>query len=152
MYLQLKNPVILVNKGSVIQSAAGQQVAEEVPVQLVHGGVIGGSLAEDEGTRKRREVLARRPSYRKILNDLSMPQQDGQTMGTLQVSRSEVPVCVFFLLAICYQLVVFVFLSPLSLTLIVLVLLFFVSLSSSVRMRPFCLTNCSHFSLFPHLY
>ncbi|XP_022703613.1 cyclic AMP-responsive element-binding protein 1-like isoform X2 [Varroa jacobsoni] len=81
----LKNPVILVNKGSVIQSAAGgQQLAEDVPVQLVGGVNVldggpggtagGGQLAEDEGTRKRREVLARRPSYRKIFNELSMPQ------------------------------------------------------------------------------
>lgn len=99
--LQLKNPVILVNKGSVIQSAGGQQLAEEVPVQLVGGvSVLGGDshvgattnsghLAEDEGTRKRREVLARRPSYRKILNELSMPQHhDSSGLATLQVNIS----------------------------------------------------------------
>lgn len=99
LVLQVKNPVILLNKGSVIQSAGGQQLAEEVPVQLVGAvSVLGGDsavgstaspgqLAEDEGTRKRREVLARRPSYRKILNELSMPQhQDSAGLATLQVS------------------------------------------------------------------
>lgn len=29
-----------------------------------------GGLQEDENTKKRREILARRPSYRKILNEL----------------------------------------------------------------------------------
>ena len=32
--------------------------------------IDGGGLHEDENTKKRREILARRPSYRKILNEL----------------------------------------------------------------------------------
>lgn len=62
-----KNNVILLNKtGSVIQSTPNSNVqsiqvidAESLPPQY-----------EDEAARRRREILTRRPSYRKILNDL----------------------------------------------------------------------------------
>ncbi|XP_022258829.1 cyclic AMP-dependent transcription factor ATF-1-like isoform X3 [Limulus polyphemus] len=70
--------VILLNKGSVIHSAEGDGGVH--PVQLIttakgdgcdgDGITLALSTAEDE-SRKRREILARRPSYRKILNELS---------------------------------------------------------------------------------
>ncbi|XP_043229402.1 cyclic AMP-responsive element-binding protein 1-like isoform X4 [Amphibalanus amphitrite] len=61
-----KNNVILLNKAGVIQTAPNSSVqslqvvdAESLPAQY-----------EDEAARRRREILTRRPSYRKILNEL----------------------------------------------------------------------------------
>ncbi|RUS69097.1 hypothetical protein EGW08_023139 [Elysia chlorotica] len=43
-------------------------------IQVVRVATVDEDLSSDEsGTKKRRELLARRPSYRKILNDLSSP-------------------------------------------------------------------------------
>lgn len=60
-----KGNVILVNKttGSVIQTTAGGAQLQTVQV-------LTDDSLEDE-SKKRREILARRPSYRKILSDLS---------------------------------------------------------------------------------
>ncbi|XP_021940413.1 cyclic AMP-responsive element-binding protein 1 isoform X2 [Zootermopsis nevadensis] len=65
--------VIQANQQSVIQTPANIQ-----PVQIQKGNVIlvvdagsDDSLSnDDDSTRKRRDILTRRPSYRKILNDL----------------------------------------------------------------------------------
>jgi hypothetical protein len=65
--VSLSKNVILVNKlgqGSVIQSTDNSDGS----VQLISADEL--DNIEDE-SKKRREVLARRPSYRKILNDLS---------------------------------------------------------------------------------
>ncbi|KAG8188177.1 hypothetical protein JTE90_019456 [Oedothorax gibbosus] len=75
--VQLPKNVILLNKltgtGSVIHSTDGD--ASVHPVQLIttakdeDGGTV--TLVSSEDPKKRREILARRPSYRKILNELS---------------------------------------------------------------------------------
>ncbi|KAH6938622.1 hypothetical protein HPB50_011202 [Hyalomma asiaticum] len=72
--------VILVNKGSVIHSADGD--AGVHPVQLIPASKLDASgeaavLTAEDDSKKRREILARRPSYRKILNDLSSTEAQG---------------------------------------------------------------------------
>ncbi|KAF2360358.1 Coactivator CBP pKID [Trinorchestia longiramus] len=58
---------------SVIQSAAGQ-----TNIQEVH--VVGAESSEDHdsGRKQQRQILVRRPSYRKILNDLSGSELTGE--------------------------------------------------------------------------
>ncbi|GIY99165.1 cyclic AMP-responsive element-binding protein 1 [Caerostris extrusa] len=82
--VQLPKNVILLNKltaaGSVIHSADGD--ASVHPVQLItaakdEDGTVT-LVTPSEDPKKRREILARRPSYRKILNDLSAA--DGATV------------------------------------------------------------------------
>lgn len=82
----LPKNVILLNKvggqGSVIQSTDGENNIH--PVQLIqtskedsdNDGIVGSYLSSDE-SRKRREILARRPSYRKILSELSSAETQG---------------------------------------------------------------------------
>ncbi|KAK2705798.1 hypothetical protein QYM36_015971 [Artemia franciscana] len=64
-----KGNLILVGKSnSVIQTAGGHTLQ-----------VVGDSendFYEDDATKKRREILARRPSYRKILNDLAGDEKE----------------------------------------------------------------------------
>ncbi|XP_076326155.1 cAMP-responsive element modulator-like isoform X2 [Tachypleus tridentatus] len=90
--------VILLNKGSVIHSAEGDGGVH--PVQLIttakgdgcdgDGITLALSTAEDE-SRKRREILARRPSYRKILNELSSTEPQGPvvSLGTTVEVKEE---------------------------------------------------------------
>ncbi|XP_075746008.1 cyclic AMP-dependent transcription factor ATF-1-like isoform X3 [Rhipicephalus microplus] len=78
--LSLGKNVILVNKGSVIHSADGD--AGVHPVQLIPAGKLDVSgeaavLTAEDDSKKRREILARRPSYRKILNELSSTEAQG---------------------------------------------------------------------------
>uniref|UniRef100_T1J8H7 BZIP domain-containing protein n=1 Tax=Strigamia maritima TaxID=126957 RepID=T1J8H7_STRMM len=70
-----KGNVILLNKnaaGSVIHSATGATQLQAVQkfLQVATLETSDDGTAEDEN-KKRREILARRPSYRKILNELS---------------------------------------------------------------------------------
>lgn len=59
-----KGNIILVSKpNSVIHTTGGGAIQT---LQVIDGG----GIHEDENTKKRREILARRPSYRKILNEL----------------------------------------------------------------------------------
>ncbi|XP_035219813.1 cyclic AMP-dependent transcription factor ATF-1-like isoform X2 [Stegodyphus dumicola] len=84
--VQLPKNVILLNKlttpGSVIHSTDGD--ASVHPVQLIttakdeDGGTV--TLVTSEDPKKRREILARRPSYRKILNELSATDAHGATL------------------------------------------------------------------------
>ncbi|XP_071033970.1 cyclic AMP-dependent transcription factor ATF-1 isoform X3 [Parasteatoda tepidariorum] len=84
--VQLPKNVILLNKltgtGSVIHSTDGD--ASVHPVQLIttakdeDGGTV--TLVSSEDPKKRREILARRPSYRKILNELSATEAHGATL------------------------------------------------------------------------
>ena len=79
--VQLSKNLILLNKvgqGSVIQSTENNDINQAHSVQLVSAtrsnqpeSVIANPNAIEDESKKRREVLARRPSYRKILNDLS---------------------------------------------------------------------------------
>nr|QBL95833.1 cAMP-response element binding protein 1 [Onchidium reevesii]QEI10542.1 cAMP-response element binding protein 1 [Onchidium reevesii] len=64
-------PVIQANQPSVIQSAGNFQT-----IQVVRVAAVDEDLSSDDSeAKKRREILARRPSYRKILNDLSSPSK-----------------------------------------------------------------------------
>ncbi|XP_031350360.1 cyclic AMP-responsive element-binding protein 1-like isoform X2 [Photinus pyralis] len=67
-----KGNVILVGKpNSVIQTTQGSLQALQAPVCFkVVEAQSDDSLSEDESPKKRRDLLTRRPSYRKILNDL----------------------------------------------------------------------------------
>ncbi|CAH0381313.1 unnamed protein product [Bemisia tabaci] len=63
-----KGNVILVSKpNSVIQTTQGSLQTLQVVVEANSDDSLS---AEDDSTRKRRDILTRRPSYRKILNDL----------------------------------------------------------------------------------
>lgn len=85
--VQLPKNVILLNKltgpGSVIHSTDGE--ASVHPVQLIttakdeENGTV--TLVTSEDPKKRREILARRPSYRKILNELSATDAHGATLA-----------------------------------------------------------------------
>ncbi|XP_012939795.1 cAMP responsive element-binding protein isoform X3 [Aplysia californica] len=62
-------PVIQANQQSVIQSAGNLQTIQVVRVAAVDEDLS----SSDSDAKKRREILTRRPSYRKILNELSSP-------------------------------------------------------------------------------
>lgn len=85
--------VILVNKGSVIHSADGE--AGVHPVQLIPASKLEScagevlAMAGEEESKKRREILARRPSYRKILNDLSSTEAQGAVASLAADSKEE---------------------------------------------------------------
>ncbi|XP_064455180.1 cyclic AMP-dependent transcription factor ATF-1-like isoform X2 [Ornithodoros turicata] len=84
--------VILVNKSSVIQNADGEAAVH--PVQLIPASKLDGSsevitMAGEEESKKRREILARRPSYRKILNDLSSTEAQGAVASLTADSKEE---------------------------------------------------------------
>ncbi|XP_054706258.1 cyclic AMP-dependent transcription factor ATF-1-like [Uloborus diversus] len=95
--VQLPKNVILLNKltgsGSVIHSTDGD--ASVHPVQLIttakdEDGTV--TLVSSEDPKKRREILARRPSYRKILNELSATDAHGAALqATTAVLKEESP-------------------------------------------------------------
>nr|CAG4639523.1 EOG090X0DMT [Daphnia magna] len=83
-----KGNIILVSKpNSVIHTTGGGGGAIQT-LQLVDNS----GLHEDENTKKRREILARRPSYRKILNELGGCEISGKFLffflpgGTIQLA------------------------------------------------------------------
>lgn len=47
------------------------------------------TLVASEDPKKRREILARRPSYRKILNELSATDGQGATLASAAVLKEE---------------------------------------------------------------
>ncbi|XP_044585763.1 cyclic AMP-responsive element-binding protein 1 isoform X3 [Cotesia glomerata] len=77
-----KGNVILVSKpNSVIQSAQGSLQALQV-VETASDE----SCSDDESPKKRRDLLTRRASYRKILNDLSASEIAVIPAGTIQIA------------------------------------------------------------------
>ncbi|KAG8268487.1 Cyclic AMP-responsive element-binding protein 1, partial [Homalodisca vitripennis] len=71
-----KGNVILVGKpNSVIQTTQGNLQTLQVVVEAGSDDSL--SNDEDATTRKRRDILTRRPSYRKILNDLGGAEISG---------------------------------------------------------------------------
>ncbi|XP_074106021.1 cyclic-AMP response element binding protein B isoform X5 [Cotesia typhae] len=77
-----KGNVILVSKpNSVIQSAQGSLQALQV-VETASDD----SCSDDESPKKRRDLLTRRASYRKILNDLSASEIAVIPAGTIQIA------------------------------------------------------------------
>nr|CAG4638736.1 EOG090X0DMT [Cyclestheria hislopi] len=80
-----KGNIILVSKpNSVIQTAGAGSIQT---IQVIDGG----GLHEDETTKKRREILARRPSYRKILNELGgceISEDKGDSTGGIDSDAS----------------------------------------------------------------
>ncbi|XP_049517757.1 cyclic AMP-dependent transcription factor ATF-1-like isoform X1 [Dermacentor silvarum] len=90
--LGLGKNVILVNKGSVIHSADGD--AGVHPVQLIPASKLDASgeaavLTAEDDSKKRREILARRPSYRKILNELSSTEAQGAVASLTADSKDD---------------------------------------------------------------
>lgn len=85
-----KGNIILVSKpNSVIHTTGGGGGAIQT-LQLVDNS----GLHEDENTKKRREILARRPSYRKILNELGgceISEDKGDSPGIDSDSSSSSP-------------------------------------------------------------
>ncbi|XP_060527828.1 cyclic AMP response element-binding protein B isoform X12 [Cylas formicarius] len=90
-----KGNVILVSKpNSVIQTTQGSLQA----LRVVEAAGSDDSFSEDESPKKRRDLLTRRPSYRKILNDLGgvLPAtaiqissgEGGQGIHTLTMTNS----------------------------------------------------------------
>jgi len=76
--------LILVSKpNSVIHTTGGAVQTLQV--------IDNSGIHEDEGTKKRREILARRPSYRKILNELGgceISEDKGDSAGGLDSDSS----------------------------------------------------------------
>lgn len=76
-----KGNVILVGKpNSVIQTTQGSLQTLQVVVEAGSDDSL--SNDEDSNTRKRRDILTRRPSYRKILNDLGGEEITGAKVET----------------------------------------------------------------------
>ncbi|BFY98885.1 hypothetical protein BsWGS_01924 [Bradybaena similaris] len=74
VHVSIPNSAIQVQP--VIQTQPGvlQNTGNFQTIQIVRVATVDEELSSDDsGTKKRREILARRPSYRKILNDLSSP-------------------------------------------------------------------------------
>nr|CAG4643501.1 EOG090X0DMT [Ilyocryptus agilis] len=81
------NSIILVSKpNSVIHTTGGSGGAIQT-LQVIESG----GLHEDENTKKRREILARRPSYRKILNELGEDKGDSPGLDSDSSSSSPAP-------------------------------------------------------------
>ncbi|XP_019888764.1 cyclic AMP-responsive element-binding protein 1 isoform X4 [Ooceraea biroi] len=77
-----KGNVILVSKpNSVIQTAQGSLQT----LQVVETG-SDDSFSDDDSPKKRRDILTRRPSYRKILNDLGGGEITVIPAGTIQIA------------------------------------------------------------------
>ncbi|XP_014473749.1 PREDICTED: cyclic AMP-responsive element-binding protein 1 isoform X4 [Dinoponera quadriceps] len=77
-----KGNVILVSKpNSVIQTAQGNLQT----LQVVETG-SDDSFSDEESPKKRRDILTRRPSYRKILNDLGGGEITVIPAGTIQIA------------------------------------------------------------------
>lgn len=120
-----KGNIILVSKpNSVIHTTGGGggsiqtlQVVLKITFTLLGGGeflllmvVIASSqvidnsgLHEDENTKKRREILARRPSYRKILNELGGCEISGKFIS----SGLPFPLFSFFPFLFCFSFLFF---------------------------------------------
>ncbi|CAB3376499.1 Hypothetical predicted protein [Cloeon dipterum] len=82
-----KGNVILVGKpNSVIQTASGNIQT----LQVVETGSDDSLSNDDDGsTKKRRDILTRRPSYRKILNDLGGGEIAVIPAGAIQISSGQ---------------------------------------------------------------
>ncbi|XP_032455940.1 cyclic-AMP response element binding protein isoform X40 [Nasonia vitripennis] len=83
-----KGNVILVSKpNSVIQTAQGsiQALQQNLCYQVVDDN-SDDSYSDDESPKKRRDLLSRRPSYRKILNDLGGGEIAVIPAGTIQIA------------------------------------------------------------------
>lgn len=79
--------VIQPNQQSVIQAAGGAALQT-----LISAGKLDGEatvLATEDESKKRREILARRPSYRKILNELSSTEAQGAVASLTAESKDE---------------------------------------------------------------
>nr|CAG4644302.1 EOG090X0DMT [Lepidurus arcticus] len=94
--LSTKGNLILVNKpaNSVIHTATGGggNSGGTPTIQTLHlVEARDGDLLEDDATKKRREILARRPSYRKILNELGggeiSVEERGDPLSTSESSQ-----------------------------------------------------------------
>lgn len=84
-----KGNVILVQSkpNSVIQTTQGSLQALQVSKVEVVETASDESFSEDESPKKRRDLLSRRPSYRKILNDLG--GSEIAVLPTIQISSGE---------------------------------------------------------------
>ncbi|XP_060527817.1 cyclic AMP response element-binding protein B isoform X6 [Cylas formicarius] len=81
-----KGNVILVSKpNSVIQTTQGSLQA----LRVVEAAGSDDSFSEDESPKKRRDLLTRRPSYRKILNDLGGGEIAVLPATAIQISSGE---------------------------------------------------------------
>lgn len=81
-----KGNVILVGKpNSVIQTTTGNLQT----LQVVETGSDDSLSADEESTKKRRDILTRRPSYRKILNDLGGGEIAVIPAGAIQISGNQ---------------------------------------------------------------
>ncbi|XP_043465431.1 cyclic AMP-responsive element-binding protein 1 isoform X4 [Leptopilina heterotoma] len=75
-----KGNVILVKPNSVIQTTGGLQTLQVVET------ASDDSYSDEESPKKRRDILTRRPSYRKILNDLGGGEIAVIPAGTIQIA------------------------------------------------------------------
>ncbi|XP_064455185.1 cyclic AMP-responsive element-binding protein 1-like isoform X7 [Ornithodoros turicata] len=81
--------VIQPTQQSVIQAAGGATLQTLIPASKLDGSSEVITMAGEEESKKRREILARRPSYRKILNDLSSTEAQGAVASLTADSKEE---------------------------------------------------------------
>ncbi|XP_065308561.1 cyclic AMP-dependent transcription factor ATF-1 isoform X4 [Dermacentor albipictus] len=87
--------VIQPNQQSVIQAAGGAAALQTVsglgliPASKLDASGEAAVLTAEDDSKKRREILARRPSYRKILNELSSTEAQGAVASLAADSKDE---------------------------------------------------------------
>ncbi|KAG8230829.1 hypothetical protein J437_LFUL010226 [Ladona fulva] len=84
VHLSKGNVILLSKPNSVIQTAGGNLQT----LQVVDPGSDESLSNDDESTKKRRDILTRRPSYRKILNDLGGGEIAVIPAGTIQIAAA----------------------------------------------------------------
>ncbi|XP_077516468.1 cyclic-AMP response element binding protein B isoform X4 [Amblyomma americanum] len=81
--------VIQPNQQSVIQAAGGAALQTLIPASKLDASGETAVLTAEDDSKKRREILARRPSYRKILNELSSTEAQGAVASLAAESKEE---------------------------------------------------------------
>lgn len=87
--------VIQPNQQSVIQAAGGAAALQTVsglgliPASKLDASGEAAVLTAEDDSKKRREILARRPSYRKILNELSSTEAQGAVASLTADSKDD---------------------------------------------------------------
>ncbi|XP_049517760.1 cyclic AMP-dependent transcription factor ATF-1-like isoform X5 [Dermacentor silvarum] len=82
--------VIQPNQQSVIQAAGGAAALQTlIPASKLDASGEAAVLTAEDDSKKRREILARRPSYRKILNELSSTEAQGAVASLTADSKDD---------------------------------------------------------------
>ncbi|XP_029839330.1 cyclic AMP-dependent transcription factor ATF-1 isoform X3 [Ixodes scapularis] len=81
--------VIQPNQQSVIQAAGGAALQTLIPAGKLDATGQAAMVTGEDEPKKRRELLARRPSYRRILNELSSTEAQGAVASLTEEAKEE---------------------------------------------------------------